>query len=473
MAVMTPRLVIAGLAGDSGKTIVSLSILAALSRKGLSIAAFKKGPDYIDAAWLGYMAGTPCRNLDTFMVDPDEVLGSFAAHAAGTDLALIEGNRGVFDGRDVDGTHSTAGLAELLQAPVILVVTPVKVTRTMAAMIKGCIDFAPKIRFAGVIINRAAGIRHRNIVADTIERYCHLPVLGSIPRLDSEEVFIPGRHLGLTTPSEFGFGPELTGRLTDIASNYLDLDRILEIARQAEPLESPRSVTTDSVRSVVRIGYFKDSVFTFYYPENLEALRAAGAELVAISSLDDKYLPDLDGLYIGGGFPETQAERLAANTTMLASVKNAAENGLPIYAECGGLIYLSRSITWNDNRYPMAGVFPIDLIMNRQPVGHGYSIITIDQPNPFFETGQVIRGHEFHYSEPAPDQKISESCMLVETGCGLGQGRDGLVSGNTLACYLHIHADGVKSWAPALVKKAIKYRQGRGKGIAGGFRIAI
>jgi cobyrinic acid a,c-diamide synthase len=215
----------------------------------------------------------------------------------------------------------------------------------------------------------------------------------------------------------------------------------------------------------VKIGYFKDSVFTFYYPENLEALEANGAKLVPISSLTDASLPEVDALYIGGGFPETHAERLVQNRSLMKSVEKQALDGLPIYAECGGLMYLSRSLTRNGVVYPMAGLFGIDLSMHRKPMGHGYASIRIDEPNPFFAVGSSFRGHEFHYSGPLEGSSAPKSCMKVETGVGLGGARDGLIRANTLACYTHIHADGVKNWASAMVSRASEHAVRRWSGI--------
>ncbi len=458
MAIKTPRLVIAGLSGDSGKTIVSLSLLTGLRQRGLSVSVFKKGPDYIDAAWLGKAAGTVCRNLDTYLVEPDNVFRNFALNSAGSDIAIIEGNRGLFDGKDVAGTHSTATLAKLLGAPVILVVDVTKSTRTVAAIIKGCLDFEPNLNIAGIILNNVAGERHKKIIADSIEKYCHLPILGAIPKLKSKSSIIPGRHLGLVPPAELDSGTALENKLSEIATQYLDIESLLEIAKSAAPIEIAEKQASLETSIKVKIGYFKDSVFTFYYPENLEALKRNGAELVGISSIEDKRLPEINALYIGGGFPETQAENLAKNTSLLSSVKKAAEQGLPIYAECGGLIYLSRSIKWNDNCYPMTDLFPLYLQMHDKPVGHGYTRLKVDKANPFYEVGDIIKGHEFHYSGPISDNIKIDNCMAVQSGFGLGEKRDGLIYRNTLACYTHIHADGVKKWAPALVKKALEYR---------------
>jgi cobyrinic acid a,c-diamide synthase len=296
-----------------------------------------------------------------------------------------------------------------------------------------------------------------------------LPVVGAIPNLGDDSALIPGRHLGLVTPAEVEGGAELAERLREIAKGHLDVDRMIEIAKSARPIacDAPQRPAAKSVG--VRIGYFSDSVFTFYYPENLESLERNGAELVGLSSLADSDLAGVDALYIGGGFPETHAERLAANRSMMQSVKEGAVNGMPVYAECGGLIYLARSLRYEDHVHAMAGLFPVDLTVHRKPVGHGYASVVVDAPNPFYAVGASIRGHEFHYSGPIGEAGAVESCLKVESGVGVGGGRDGLVFANTLACYVHVHADGVGEWASSLVSKAAVYKARRsGKPSIGG-----
>jgi cobyrinic acid a,c-diamide synthase len=454
MTSSSSRLVIAGLSGDSGKTIASLGILTALSQRGLAVSVFKKGPDYIDPAWLSLAAGTACRSLDTYMVNPQVVVRRFVTHAEASDISVIEGNRGIFDGKDVSGTHSTAQLAKLLRAPVVLVVDVAKSTRTIAAIVKGCVDFDPDLEVAGVILNRVANERHLRLVSDSIGRHCGVPVVGAIPKLGGDSALIPGRHLGLVTPSEHRGSADLEPRLREIAERFLDVESIIEIAASAGSLSCAVADSGRRNPARARIGYFKDSVFTFYYPENLEALEASGAELTPVSSLTDRRLPEVDALYIGGGFPETHAEQLVRNRSMMKAVKEAATEGLPIYAECGGLIYLARSLRCGDVVYPMAGLFPIDLAMYQRPVGHGYTSARVDARNPFYPVGTSLRGHEFHYSGPADRLEGAESCMKLESGVGVGNSRDGLVRFNTLACYTHVHADGVESWASAMVSRA-------------------
>jgi cobyrinic acid a,c-diamide synthase len=443
---------------------VALSAIAALRRRGHSVSVFKKGPDYIDPAWLSLVGQAVCRSLDTYMVDRDAVLRNFVLHSHGADISVIEGNRGLYDGKNVAGTHSTAELAKLLEAPVVLVVNAAKATRTVAAVVKGCVDFDPDVKIAGVVLNRVAGKRHLGVLERSIKEYSGLPVLGAIPKLGEDSALIPGRHLGLVTPAEFNDGAGLESRLRDIAESHLDVDAMIGIAKSAAPVSCVPRDPSPGARDRVKIGFFKDSVFTFYYPENLEALKACGAELVPVSSLADGSLPEVDALYIGGGFPETHAEQLAHNKPMMESIRRNAERGLPIYAECGGLIYLARSLEYGGRIYPMTGLFPIDLAMHQRPVGHGYTQVVVDAPNPFYGAGIQIRGHEFHYSGPKNGLHDVKTCMKVESGVGVGDARDGLVFANTLACYTHVHADGAGSWASSMVARATDYAAKRRRG---------
>ena len=464
MAQKIPRLVIAGLSGDSGKTIVTLSLLTALRQQRLKTSVFKKGPDYIDPAWLSLCAKSTCRNLDTFLIEPDDVVQTFIKYSVDSDIAIIEGNRGIFDGKDISGTHSTAGLAKLLRAPVVLIVNCVKSTRTVAAIVKGCVDFDPDLNIAGVILNKVAGKRHEKIITESIETYSGLKVLGAIPNLGNETEIIPGRHLGLVTPSEYDGDNQLSLKLKELAKNYLNIDKIIDIANNAKSIDDEIKPISKFNKPNVKIGYFKDSVFTFYYPENLKALEREGAELVPVSSINDNELPDIDGLYIGGGFPETQAEKLIENKTMMTSLKNAADDGLPIYAECGGLIYLSKSLTWKNKTYAMAGVFPVDLIMNEKPVGHGYIEGKVEEENPYFKIGARFKGHEFHYTGLLDYRNELAPRIKLSTGRGLGNRTDGLLYNNCMACYCHIHANGMKEWASNFVaaagsKKKVKPRK--------------
>ncbi len=458
-----PRLVIAGTGGDAGKTLVTLGLAAAWRLRNLEIAVFKKGPDYIDAAWLGFVVGKPARNLDTYMMGESGIEASFYEHGRSADVCLIEGNRGLYDGLNAQGTHSTAELAKLLNAPVLLLLDVTKVTRTAAAAVLGCRMMDPQVQIAGVILNRTAGSRHEKIVRESIESICGVPVVGAIPKLGGKEL-LPGRHLGLVTPREH---PELTKireATARIAEKYLDLPKIEEIARNAPQFRViPAEQLPRSAERIVRIAFFDDSAFSFYYPDNLEALEAAGAELIPISSMRDPALPQCDGLYIGGGFPETHAAEISSNQGLLQSVYTAAEQGLPIYAECGGLIYLCRSLTWQGRKYPLAGVFPLDLAMESKPQGHGYMEVVVDEENPFFSLNSVIRGHEFHYTKIVSESEQIRTIYRVNRGQGCFDRRDGLIHRNVLASYLHLHALGVPSWAEKFVNLSKNYQEGWNK----------
>jgi cobyrinic acid a,c-diamide synthase len=260
-------------------------------------------------------------------------------------------------------------------------------------------------------------------------------------------------------PAEVVESERYRDRLAEVGATYLDLDRLIEISNSTGPILHDSQADQHPGTAGATIGYFRDSVFTFYYPENLEALEAAGATLRPISSLDDSSLGDIDGLYIGGGFPETQLTKLLDNPRLMAAVKHAADEGMPIYAECGGLIYLARSLQLNGTVHQMAGVFDIDLEMHRKPCGHGYAEMTVDRANPYFDVGTTLRGHEFHYT--ALKNADIDTCLRVERGVGVGDGRDGLLYRNCLATYMHIHADGVPQWAEQFVYTAAGFRQRR------------
>jgi cobyrinic acid a,c-diamide synthase len=456
MNIQLPRLMLAAPGGDCGKTFISIGLAAAWRRRGIPIAPFKKGPDYIDAAWLTLAAGVPARNLDTWMARPSAVLRSFLQYAAPDGISLVEGNRGLYDGEDAAGSHSSAELAKLLKTPVVLIIPAVKVTRTAAAIVLGLKMMDAQVNIAGVILNHVANTRQEGIIRKSIENV-GLPVVGAIPRVDRE--LISSRHLGLVTPEEHLKSLNVINSAAQIIAEFIDLDRLKQFAETASPLEiSPENIQPDqTVASGLRIGYFQSPAFTFYYPENLEALSRSGATLVPVDPFRDRELPELNALYIGGGFPETHASSLAANSGFLTSVAEAADQNLPIWAECGGLIFLCRSVIWNGIRYPMAGVFPADIVLSHKPAGHGYEEILVDRPNPFIKTGAVLRGHEFHYSRLETTIAL-ETAFKVTRGTGLGNERDGLMHKKTIASYLHIHAMGTPEWAEGLIAAANNHK---------------
>lgn len=450
-----PRLVVAGLGGDSGKTLVSLAILQTARSLGLDARAFKKGPDYIDAAWLSWAAGSPARNLDTFLMGVARVRQSFARYAVGAGLVVIEGNRGIYDGADAEGTHSTAELAKALDAPVLLVVNARKVTRTVAALVLGCQAFDPDLRIAGVVLNQVNGDRHERIIRHAVESRCHVPVVGVIPRLPGHALLYD-RHLGLVPPPEHPDLTALASRLVDEVGSRLDLPAIFDLARRAPRTGWAQDQTSPPVPGEgLRIGYLRDSAFTFYYPENLESLEHAGATLVPMSSLTAHALPpDLHALYIGGGFPETHAAVIAANRRFLDDLREQAQHGLPVYAECGGLMLLAKAIRSGGVVSRMAGVLPCEVELCTSPQGHGYTELTVDAPNAFFPVGTSLRGHEFHYSRIVPVEGQLQTACAVRRGTGSASGRDGVVVDHVWASYTHLHALSTPEWTSAMLGAA-------------------
>ena len=468
-----PRIMIAALRGGSGKTILSIGLIAAWKKSSKSIAPFKKGPDYIDTGWLALAADRPCYNLDTFLLETPHILKSFLTHTRKNDIAVIEGNRGLYDGIDLVGSTSTAELAKLLKTPVLLCVDCTKITRTMAAAISGLIQFDPDVMLKGVVLNRVAGSRHERILRDNIEHYCGIPVLGAIPKLRTQ--IFPERHMGLVPTPEHDWAGESIDAAAQVATDHIDLEAIYKLIQDLPPIKpedrgqktedrgqktEDRSQMTPAKADRPHIGIIKDSAFQFYYPENIDALKAAGAETVFISPLAGKTLPQLDALYIGGGFPETHAKELAQNEGFRNELKTLAENDLPIYAECGGLMYLGQELVLEGKAYPMVGVLPVSFDFYPRPQGHGYTIVTVENENPFYEVGSEIRGHEFHYSRVLHwTGEDKDLIFRMQRGVGITKDKDGICYKNVLATYTHIHSLGTPQWAEALVANAIAYKK--------------
>ncbi len=453
-----PRLVLGALRGSAGKTTLAVALSSALKRRGHEVLPFKKGPDYIDAAWLSLAASNPCRNLDTFMMGRDGILRSFSMARSKKALSIVEGNRGLYDGVNPEGEHSTAELAKILKAPVVLVVDCDKVTRTMAAMVLGCMHFDPAVEIRGVILNRVGGSRHAAVVRRSVEESCGLPVLGTVPRI--ADIPFSERHLGLIPPDESRHIHLALKRTAEIAEENLDVDGLIRIAESAPHWEetSPIRIPGRSKPGRVAIGVIRDAAFHFYYPENLQALADRGADIVRIDALHQPGLPRLDALYIGGGFPETHAGELSRNERFLGSLRDAAEEGLPIYAECGGFIYLGESLEVAGRRFPMAGVLPVQFEMEKRPQGHGYVEAEVEQANPFLPVGTKLKGHEFHYSRAVfPEGDLADTAYGIRKGRGIDGKRDGFCRKNVLAGFTHLHALGTPEWADGLVRAA-QYR---------------
>jgi cobyrinic acid a,c-diamide synthase len=369
-------------------------------------------------------------------------------------ITLVEGNRGLFDGVDIHGTYSTARIAKLLDIPVLLIVDCTKATNSVTPLVIGCQAFDPEIKLAGVILNRVAGKRHGELIKKSIEHYTKLPVLGMIPNLD---LSMPERHLGLTTVHELDDFNDKLEELGNNAEQYLNIEQIVDIARNASAIHSEKSTIQKSQieKDKVLIGIIRDPAFQFYYSENLEALKQEGAEIVEFNSLIDSEIIPVDLLYIAGGFPEVHAEQISRNIGFMSSIKRYAEQGMPVYGECGAVIYLGKSLRYKSNSFKMCGIFDLDFEFSEKPRGHGYTSLSVDNVNPFFKMGLKLKGHEFHYS--IPENWVSENystAFSIKKGFGFDGKRDGLNWKNVFVTYTHLHTTGADCWAKSLIDLA-------------------
>ncbi|MEE8338640.1 MAG: cobyrinate a,c-diamide synthase [Xanthomonadales bacterium] len=444
---------------SSGKTSLAVGLTAALAKRGLVVQPFKKGPDYIDPLWLARAAGRACFNLDFFTQSDTEILATFTGKSIGADISMIEGNKGLFDGLDVEGADSNAALATMLSAPVVLVIDTGGMTRGIAPLIRGYLDFDPDVDIRGVILNKVGGARHEAKLRAALERYTDADVLGAIGRDTALE--IPERHLGLIPANEVSTADTMIAHLADSVSAGIDLDRIIDLASAARlpvgktgPVGGPQQQVAD-----VRIAIARDAAFGFYYPDDLEAFADAGAELVAFDALNDAQLPEADGLFIGGGFPETHLAALSANQSLLADIRQALAASMPAYAECGGLMYLARSIEWRGESRNMVGAVPADIIVGDRPQGRGYMVLeqTAKSPWPSSSATQgavtaSIPAHEFHYArlENLPDD-LNYAYRVIR-GAGIDGRRDGIVIGNLLAGFAHHRNTAANPWVKRFVE---------------------
>jgi len=442
---------------SSGKTTISIGLCAALRMRGVAVQTFKKGPDYIDPLWLALASERPCYNLDPYLSGTEEIRAEFARRVDGASLGLVEGNKGLYDGLDLEGSNSNAALAALLGTPVVLVIDARGMTRGIAPLILGYQAFDRNVRIAGVILNQLGGSRHEAKLRAVIAHYTGVPVLGAVQRDD--RLSIAERHLGLVPSNETSASRAWVRETAERVAAQVDLERLLAVAREAPPLAGSTAGTGDPLAgpggAPVRLGIARDAAFGFYYPGDLEALGAAGAELVAFDTLRDKRLPRVDGLFLGGGFPETQMDALAANAALRSDVREAVEGGMPTYAECGGLMYLARGIEWNGRRAEMVGALPADIVMHDRPVGRGYVHLRETGRSPWPRTlapdAPLIRAHEFHYSSVENLSSGLEFAYEVERGYGIDGRHDGIVHKNLLASYAHLRDVAGNRWARRFV----------------------
>ncbi|MES9971106.1 MAG: cobyrinate a,c-diamide synthase [Candidatus Thiodiazotropha sp.] len=442
---------------SSGKTTLAIGLTRALVKRGIQLQPFKKGPDYIDPLWLTAAAGRNCYNLDFYTQSRAEISQKYASYMNGMEMALIEGNKGLFDGVDIEGSNSNAAMAAFLRTPVILVINCRGMTRGIAPLLLGYQAFDRNIHIAGVILNQVGGARHQSKLVQVVEHYTDIPVLGAIQA--DNRLQIDERHLGLIPSNESKESEQMIRLLADTVEQQIDIEKVIEIAGNASspPANSTVSSPYSLPKNPLRIAIARDRAFGFYYPDDLDRFHALGVEIVEIDTLNDKKLPEIDGLFLGGGFPEMAMQTLEANSSMRHAIADYVEQGGPVYAECGGLIYLTRSLTWGAKKCRMVGVIPADTRMHEKPQGRGYVRLADTGRGPWPRltdeaSNLVIHAHEFHYSSlESFDWHDKDFVYRVERGTGINGEFDGYVYKNLLASYTHMRNVGGNNWVQRFV----------------------
>jgi cobyrinic acid a,c-diamide synthase len=449
-----PRLMIAGVHSSSGKTTVSLGLMTALKRRHIKVQPFKVGPDYIDPGLHSHASGRSSHNLDSWMMPPEVIQTVFARNAANAEISIIEGVMGLFDGyRGERIAGSSAEVALLLKIPVVLVVDVKAMSQSCVPLVKGFMEYQPGVEIKGVVLNHASQF-HQQWVAPNLEEELGVKVLGCVPR--EESISIPERHLGLLPADEHGELASQLNKMADLLEAHLGLEAVLALSREASPL--PFCYDAPQVQKRVTIGIARDAAFSFYYQDSLDYLSELGAELKYFSPLNDSSLPEVDGIYIGGGFPEMFLPQLSRNSGMKEAINQAYRTGMPILAECGGLMYLSRSIKdWEGKSWPGVGLVPGEVIMTRRLQELGYVQATALKDTVIAGSGEELRGHEFHYStlEGINPQDCAFEC---EGGMRPGLRRGGYAQGSLLASYLHLQLRANPTAAQRFIARCLEYR---------------
>ena len=464
------RLLVSAARKSSGKTVVAVGLAAALSDRKIAVQPFKKGPDYIDAGWLSLAAGRPCYNLDFNTQSRNEIIG-LLKRAPSHCCRLIEANKGLHDGLSTGGEDSNAALARLLKAPVVLILDCTGITRGVAPLLLGQQLFDARVNIAAVILNQVRGARHERKLRAAVEEYSDVAIVGALPH--SEAMRLPERHLGLLPAAEAEAARHAARGMARHLSEHIDLDALLDVMRNAPPLPGPAEPERElpaAAETRYRLGVFRDAAFSFYYADDLESLGRQGFELVFIDGLRMTQLPPVDALLIGGGFPETQMEALSANQGMLRSLRSALDGGMPVYAECGGLMYLARSLIWRGRRCAMAGVLDFDVVVEDQPQGRGYARIeeSDDMLWPQLSDQHTTHpAHEFHYSRVVSLPRHLKTAYKVLRGAGPGNRRDGIVYKNLPASHIHRRATPRHDWTAAFAS-FVRQRKARPAASAGG-----
>lgn len=449
---------------SSGKTTIGIGLCRALQQRSVAVQPFKKGPDYIDPMWLAAAAKRPCINLDFNTMSETEILGRWAKYGTDAEISIIEGNKGLFDGVALEGADSNAAMAELLGTPVLLVLDGEGLTRGVAPLLLGYQHFGPELNMAGVILNNLGGSRHESKIRNVIEHYTDIQVLGAIQQND--ELLIRERHLGLVPRAEAHSSDNQIEHIAAKVAEGVNIEQLTVVANRAVKSEARQFVASVQDDCPVIVAVARDSAFCFYYHDDLSEMQAQGATLKFFSPLEDKRLPVADALFLGGGFPETHAARLSHNTEMREAIKDFAGIGGIIYAECGGLMYLSRGISWKGRHFPMVGIVPGEIRMHKKPLGRGHVQLTMTDHHPWKafmgDAGSdevQINAHEFHYASLENVDREITCGWDVKRGYGLNGAQDGLIDGQVVAGFSHLRNTVNTPWVAAFLA-SIRQQQG-------------
>ena len=434
---------------SSGKTIITTGLCSVIKSSHSSISVFKKGPDYIDPLWLSRAVKSNCYNLDFYTMSHHEILQLFKTTSQNSSITITEGNKGLFDGLSLDGSDSNASLAKLLKLEVILVIDCIGITRGIAPLLNGYKNFDKKVKYKGIILNNIASDRHEIKIINAINEYTNLKVLGSVhrnPCLDIKE-----QHLGLEPVFQNNSANKIIKSISSVIKSSIDIKSLLPEKSKNIISQKSSKIVINSKRMNLKIGIAKDDAFGFYYADDIEKIRSYGVKVKYFDTIKDKSLPVVDGIIIGGGFPELVAEKLSKNLKMKESMKDFIESNKPVYAECGGLMYLSKSIKFKSKNYKMVGVIKGEVSMHSKPIGRGYVNIRSKKKHPWMKEDIIIKAHEFHYSQIKLNQKYNYA-YEVQRGYGINNKYDGIIHKNLLASYSHLRDTKGSKWVLNFLK---------------------
>jgi len=443
---MVNSLLISSTKKSSGKTIVSIGLSGLLNDIGYNVRTFKKGPDFIDPSWLSLASNRDCYNLDFNTMSSSEITKLFSDKSENMDISIIEGTKGLYDGISTDGSDSNAQLASLLNSDVLIVIDCEGMTRGIAPLLEGYKSFGKELRLNKVVLNNVSTSRHESKLIAAVSRYTDFNILGVVPKINN---FISERHLGLIPTFQHPQKKRVLSSLISIIKNNTDYKKLLP-PKSKKSNKINKSTSKNKTNSLL-IGVASDAAFGFYYPDDLEKIERHGCRIKKIDLIRDAELPMVDGLFIGGGFPEVQAHKLEKNTSMKRSIRNAINKGLPVYAECGGLMYLAKSIKFKNTRSKMCNIFDIDVEMNDKPIGRGYTVLEANN-HPWAINKKNIHAHEFHYSSVINNSKKYKYAYNIKRGYGINGKKDGLIYKNTIASFSHLRSTNKFNWAKYFIK---------------------